>query len=196
MKYADKNAGIDLTLLQARYAYDPETGLFTHKVTRGNQKQGNKAGFLRKDGYIQIKVEGLPVLAHRLAWFYVHGVWPTEEIDHINRIKSDNRLCNLREASRTQNCINFWPRAKTSGARGVWFGFKKGKPVFVAHITCKRKMIYLGQYATLEEAKTARWVAESMILVRDSFSHKHLGTVAKVYVRAIGARPDMLDEVV
>jgi len=85
--------------------YDPYTGLFTWLVDAySNKVKGKIAGSI-KEGYINISIDRKLYRAHRLAWLYVNGVFPSE-IDHINRVKSDNRICNLREVSRSENCQN------------------------------------------------------------------------------------------
>ena len=83
--------------------YEPATGVFTWKVNRSIVKAGQKAGVNPHggDGYPRIGVDGQQCLAHRLAWLHVHGRFPDDEIDHINGIRSDNRLSNLREATTT-----------------------------------------------------------------------------------------------
>ena len=86
--------------------YDPETGLFTRKVQRGKHKEGEIAGCLNAKGYVEIKACGKIYEAHRLAHLFMTGSWPSEQIDHVNHIKSDNRWSNLREASRAQNTQN------------------------------------------------------------------------------------------
>lgn len=97
--------------------YNPDTGLFTRLMSIGNQKVGNIAGTLRKDGYIQIKVDGKPYLAHQLAFLYMEGYFP-EMVDHINRIGGDNRWVNLRESNNQENQRNKAARSK-SGYLGV-----------------------------------------------------------------------------
>lgn len=79
--------------------YDPETGLFIRRVTTAARATaGTIAGDMDSKGYWRLRVDRKRYLAHRLAWFYVHGEWP-EEIDHINCKRTDNRLCNLRPAT-------------------------------------------------------------------------------------------------
>ncbi|YP_009965997.1 HNH homing endonuclease (ACLAME 27) [Escherichia phage H8] len=97
--------------------YNPDTGLFIRLVAVGNQKAGNIAGTLRKDGYIQIKVDGKPYLAHQLAFLYMEGYTP-EMVDHINRVRSDNRWVNLRESNNQENQRNKATRSK-SGYLGI-----------------------------------------------------------------------------
>lgn len=90
--------------------YEPETGVFTWRITRNsNAKAGFVAGNLdgRKcSGYVKISINYKLYAAHRLAWLYVHGDWPPEQIDHINRVRHDNRIENLRLANNQQNCQN------------------------------------------------------------------------------------------
>ena len=89
--------------------YDPDTGIFTWKVaTASCVKVGAEAGCVKNDGYRAIGMGGKSYKAHRLAWLYVHGEWPKEQIDHINHIRTDNRMENLRPASGGEN-------AKTKG---------------------------------------------------------------------------------
>ena len=93
--------------LRELFDFQPETGRFIRLKTVGNQPAGSVAGAVRpRDGYIQIAVRRKIYQAHRLAWFYVHGAWPKEQIDHINGNPGDNRLCNLREATRYENAQN------------------------------------------------------------------------------------------
>lgn len=88
-------------------SYNKESGDFTWNIAPASAaKKGQKAGSRLAKDYWQIGVDGRDYPAHRLAWFYVHGVWPSNEIDHINRKKNDNRFCNLREATRSQNHQN------------------------------------------------------------------------------------------
>lgn len=99
-------AALTVEALKLKVIYDPVTGLFTRKTSRFGQRavMGGKAA----SGYILIGVGSGRYLAHRLAWLYVHGVWPDPDkvIDHINRDRSDNRICNLREATGVENARN------------------------------------------------------------------------------------------
>lgn len=104
--------------------YNPETGLFTWKQNRGGKiKSGDQAG-CNNSGYIQITVDYEKYAAHRLAWFYVHGVWPIAEVDHRDLVGSNNAIENLREATTAQNGQNKRRRAKenrTSKWKGVCY---------------------------------------------------------------------------
>lgn len=88
--------------------YDAETGVFTSLRARGNVKKGQACTAIDSNGYICISLLKQVFRAHRLAWFYVTGEWPKANmvIDHVNRIKTDNRLVNLREATYSVNAKN------------------------------------------------------------------------------------------
>ena len=139
--------------LKQRLSYDQETGLFVWiKPPRGT-KIGSVAGSADNYGYWCIGFNNKSYKAHRLAWFYVHGEFPDGQIDHINQIKSDNRISNLRVTDASKNCQNIrQPRIdnklKTKGVIR-----KSGK--FYAQIQVAGKKISLGYYSTLEAASIA-----------------------------------------
>lgn len=158
--------------------YDPTTGVFTRRVTRGRHgrhKAGEVAGHINgSDGYIAIRLNNTLYLAHRLAWLYMKGEWPSQQIDHKNLKRSDNRWTNLREASHGQNVVNSPARKNnTVGLKGVSLitqakRWNMSRP-YVARLTVDRRVIYLGQFATAEEAHTAYMTA----------SRKHFGEFAR-----------------
>ena len=87
--------------------YNPDTGGFTWRVDRSRTAKANAPAGTKSDlGYIRIIVCGKQYAAHRLVWMHVHGQWPASEIDHINRNKADNRIANLRQVTRSENCQN------------------------------------------------------------------------------------------
>ncbi len=87
--------------------FDPATGIFTWKENRGGMRfAGKPSGHKKTNGYIEITVGGWRYLAHRLGWFFVHGSWPVNDIDHINGDRSDNRIVNLRDVLPTDNLQN------------------------------------------------------------------------------------------
>lgn len=140
--------------------YDPETGVFRWKDSRSQAVEvGSVAGSLDKHtGYIRIGVARNYVAAHRLAWLWVHGRWPDGELDHKNRVRSDNRLENLREATRSQNTVNATVRNAT-GYRGV----KRHKGSYVARIKANGKQVELGYFRSAEAAH-ARYVQAAIAL--------------------------------
>ena len=145
-------------MLKDYLSYDAETGRFTWIKTRGyNIKIGDTAGTKHSKGYIQISFGGVH-LAHRLAWFFYYGVMPTGLIDHENRIKSDNRIRNLREATNEKNLhnINTPQKNTTTGYLGV----SKSRKGFTATITANKKIRYLGTYPTASEASKAYFSAK------------------------------------
>jgi hypothetical protein len=136
--------------------YSPETGLFTRKKRTTNSLNiGDIAGGINKKGYVEIRVCGNFSLAHRLAWFYVHGEWPAGHIDHMNGIKDDNRIANLRVLSAAANNENKRrPMAgNTSGLLGVSWMTKAKK--WRAQICSKGEVTYLGIFESKDEAHDA-----------------------------------------
>src|SRR5690242_16986610 len=84
--------------------YDPDTGHFTWaKQPHWWVPVGESAESMAAYGYTGVEFFGRRYFAHRLAWYYVHGRWPREVLDHINRVPGDNRISNLREATHAQN---------------------------------------------------------------------------------------------
>jgi transposase InsO family protein len=141
--------------------YDPETGIFTWKVSTSKRvKVGDQAGKATNlAGYKRVRVLNELYLAHRLAWFYVFGSWPTKNLDHINRVKTDNRIANLREADHTANSHNMLtPKRNTSGHVGVWYE-EKGRR-WIAGIMHQYKRIHLGRFCSMEDAIAARKAGE------------------------------------
>jgi len=145
--------GVSQSDLQRMFVYDPDTGVFTRRVSCRNRKAGSVAGHICTSGYWQITLNGRFLMAHRLAWLYVYGHWPNGILDHINRERADNRICNLRLADRSVNQINAKTRSdNTCGARGV-MRTRTGK--YVAYAVVARKYSHGGHYQTIEEAAEA-----------------------------------------
>jgi hypothetical protein len=137
--------------------YDPDTGLFTwlQPANRFSMvKSGDRAGALNARGYIHIKVEGKSYKAHRLAWLYVHGRWPEPAVDHINRDKADNRLCNLRQTNQLGNMQNKSAyRSNSSGYTGV--SWHKQSQKWAAQIQYNGRNKHLGLFACPGQAHAA-----------------------------------------
>lgn len=143
--------------------YDPDTGEFTWlKFRAGYIKPGDKAGSLRNDGYVHIKYNGRVFKAHRLAWYFTHGYFPENPIDHINCVKSDNCIKNLREVSHVCNLQNREVYTNnTSSITGVSYHKCRGK--WRANIRLLNKQIYLGHYTSKLDAALARFNAELVL---------------------------------
>lgn len=151
-------------LVDDMFSLDPNTGdLFRRLKLNNRWPIGGKAGFVRKkDGYIQISILQGKYLAHRVVWCKYYGSWPDGEIDHINGIKTDNKVSNLRIADTNIQVQNRGlNKNNSSGYRGV---FQKDNGRWRAKITKNYKVYSLGTYDTFEQALEARLLAESDML--------------------------------
>lgn len=139
--------------------YDPETGLFswrdTPRTPGRRHSPGDIAGTVhRKTGYVRIGIDGTKYYAHRLAWLYMTGEWPDEQIDHRDTNRANNRWGNLRLATNQQNAINMKrPKDNTSGAKGVLWSKQSGK--WVARLVVNGRQLHGGFFDTVEEASAA-----------------------------------------
>ena len=144
------------------FRYDYETGkLFWKKRVNSGIPVSLEAGTLRaKDGYINVGIGGKLYPAHVIAMLLTFGSIPkNSEVDHINHIRNDNRLCNLRFVSKSENRRNQSVSSRNStGHTGTYFDRDRNK--FVAQIKVNGKCIYLGSYETLLEAVEARKAAD------------------------------------
>lgn len=125
--------------------YDRKTGVFTSLVDAPKRPKGTVvAGCTQRDGYVLICVGGRRYLAHRLAWFYVTGCWP-RELDHKDRVKTNNRVSNLRECSRAQNIHATGLTARnTSGFKGVFK--RQGRESWMVRIRVDGNLVGLGEF--------------------------------------------------
>jgi hypothetical protein len=147
-------SGLTQNRLKELLVYNPETGIFTNRVDRSNRKAGKVAGVVTRKGYIAIKIDRKSYQAHRLAWLYVFGSWPTDQLDHLLGDKADNRLASLRPATNQENQQNVCKgRNNSSGHIGV--SLHKRTKKWQASLGHGRKSIYLGIFNTSEEAHQA-----------------------------------------
>lgn len=153
---------IDAATLKTFVAYNPDTGEFVRLKGTG---KGAKLGTVTlgsvdtSTGYRRVCVGGRQYYAHRLAWLYMSGVWPEDQIDHINHDRADNRFCNLRPANNAQNNQRSAARADSdTGVLGVCWHKRAGK--YMAQIQHLGKTVYLGLHSSLESAIEARRTAE------------------------------------
>ena len=135
--------------------YEEATGVFTWKVDKAGKKAGDIAGHVcKRDGYRLIGLDMKLYFAHRLAWLYTHGVWPKQQLDHINRVRHDNRIANLRQATNAQNCQNTsLRRDNTSGVKGVHWYARRNK--WQVYINKNGKRSFLGYFSDKTDAISA-----------------------------------------
>lgn len=142
--------------LKELLSYDPETGVLTWMVTMARTAMaGNRAGGPSNGGYRSIRVEGKLYREHRIVWFIWFGEFPNGQIDHINGLRTDNRIENLRDVTHQENAKNQKLKVtNTSGITGV--SWSKSDKVWRARINIDKKEINLGHYKGLFEACCAR----------------------------------------
>jgi hypothetical protein len=134
--------------------YEPDTGDFFWRAKIGRKiVVGQKAGSFHCQRYIAISIDNKDYLAHRLAWFYVHGVMPEKDIDHINMVRHDNRIENLRSVNRSVNMQNQKKPLKNN--KLGFLGVHKYKDRFIASITVTGIPKHLGIFSTPELAHAA-----------------------------------------
>jgi len=125
--------------LKAKLDYDPETGIFT--------REGEIAGTITNNGYVQISINNEPYLAHRLAFLYMEGKLPKNCVDHIDRCRLDNSWTNLRHATKGENQYN-----KKDNNKCIGVMFSKGKYWRVRSPRIKGARIHLGHSIDFFEA--------------------------------------------
>lgn len=133
--------------------YCPKTGVFVWRINKTSRaRAGQSAGFVRPDGYCTIRIDLVRYRAHRLAWLYMTGKWPKDQIDHADGNPRNNRWSNLRESDQSQNMQN-GPIRNKSGLKGAskcthqsgWF----------SRIHVNGRSIFLGNFSSAEDAHAA-----------------------------------------
>ena len=158
-------ATVDITasVLRQILTYNITTGIFN----RRNHTE-KVLGRIATKGYRQIMVMGKRYMAHRLAWLYINGEWPDGQIDHINQVKDDNRIDNLRVVNNKQNGENITTfKHNTSGVKGV--RLRGGS--WRAEIKHNGKTQHLGSFESKEDAQAARVMAESILFTHAPATH-------------------------
>ena len=150
---------------------DSETGVFTHKPTRSPKAYpGAVAGRINTNGHRQIGIDGERYMAHRLAWFWIHGVWPTDQIDHINGDRDNNCISNLRPATQKQNMENQMLHCNNgSGFRGV--SWHKANKKWTAYVNHNGKRLYLGIYQSVDDAIKVVKASRDMLFTHHLTEH-------------------------
>lgn len=148
-----------LETLCSLFKYDPESGdIFWIAPGKGKIKK-KAAGTQELSGYIGIVINGKRIRAHIIAWALYHNKWPDDQLDHINSVKCDNRIENLREATNKQNGKNFKIKSNNkSGVTGVTYDKINNK--WRSTIKVDGKQISLGRFIHIEDAIKARRESE------------------------------------
>ena len=143
-----------LEWIRKTISYDSETGDFTWLINRSNTLKGSRAGCISSTtGYRVLSIRGLKVSAHKLAWYLHYGEYPESQIDHINGLRADNRIENLRCVSPSVNGQNRW-KAQANNKVGLMGVCKRGSK-YIATIILNKKQTYLGIFSTKEDAHLA-----------------------------------------
>lgn len=149
---------MDQQLLTSLLSYDCQSGIFTWKV--GN-RSGMQAGYKHPHGYVQIWIKGKPYYAHRLAWLYVYGKEPSQHIDHIDGVKNNNSILNLRDCDRSTNMLNQHKAHKNSESGLI--GVKKDGIKWRARIKAAGREFHLGSFDNKELAVDAYMKAKAKL---------------------------------
>lgn len=150
-------------------SYNRRTGIFTRRIATGGGrwKAGSVVGCLA-DGYILVSVDGVLYKAHRLAWFYVHGVWPDGDLDHKDTIRHHNWISNLRPATRAENMQNVRVARvdNRSGLLGAHWSNRDQK--WFSRIKVGKKTHWLGYHPTAKAAHAAYKAAKRRLHPRST----------------------------
>jgi hypothetical protein len=148
-----RKGALSVEKLKSILEYDSETGHFTWLVNKGRRgKVGSFAGSLNAGGYVVIKIDSIRYLAHRLAWLYMTGAWPVDEIDHKDGITYNNKWLNLREAYHFQNSKN---RKININNTSAFKGVSNSENRIRSKINVNGRQINLGTFDSIEEAHAA-----------------------------------------
>ena len=152
------NMGADqLSFLKSILTYHPDEGAFRWAVNRRGPhgKVGTIAGWLDRHGYIIVSVGPNRYFAHRLAWWFDSGIWPTQDVDHINGVRTDNRVENLRLVTRSQNNQNIASAPSHSSTKLLGAQLDRSRGCYQATISIAGKTVNLGRFPTAELAHAA-----------------------------------------
>ena len=163
---------LDIEMLRRLLSYDQKTGLLTWKRRSRElfesdricnswnvRHHGKPVGSINTSGYSQVKIFGRLYLTHHIAWALHYNEWASNQIDHINGKKTDNRIVNLRDATRSENAKNkTMPVSNKSGHIGV--EYRKSRKKWRARITSGGKQVHLGYFSNISDAIAARKAAE------------------------------------
>lgn len=174
------NTQLKVSRLKELLEYDPISGEFTWVAPPGcsSVKPGDRAGTIEVKGYRAIMIDGRRYKAHRLAWLWTYGSWPVNELDHINGIKTDNRIENLRDVTSSINQQNR-TRAPSNNHCGL-LGVRPFRGKWQARINVDGETLHLGTFDTPEMAHSAYIAAKAKF---------HAGYVPVQTAQSQGVRP-------
>ena len=179
---------MDIDRIRKFVTYNPDTGLFVwnfatpdmfdDKIRTAemrcrmfNSRFPGKEAFTSIDGngYKSAVIMGHRTTAHRVAWIIYYGVIP-DNIDHINGIRTDNRICNLRSVTQAENAKNM-RKSKRNKSGHVGVRFEQRRQKWIADIRVDRELIFLGRFEQKEDALAARKAAERKFLFHSNHGH-------------------------
>lgn len=151
--YGDIKKTITHEYLKDNYDYI-ETGFLSYKTKSKNGRIGILKGNVAYDGYLRVSIKNTNMSYHRMIWLWHHKTLP-KYIDHINRIKSDNRIENLRETTTSQNMANVEKFKKNPSCVYKGVSFHKKHKRYIAHINYMGKLIHIGYFLDPKDAAKA-----------------------------------------
>ncbi|GHC61538.1 HNH endonuclease [Limoniibacter endophyticus] len=154
---------MDIVTARRLFSYDSSTGVLIWRVDNGRSvRAGDRAGCVDgSHGYRKVRYRGVSYAEHRIIWMIYYGEDAPDQIDHINRARSDNRLSNLRAASVADNAFNkSRSSVNSSGVTGVYWSSEHRK--WKAQISARGKRHFLGLHDSIDAARTARETAENL----------------------------------
>lgn len=142
------------------FSYNPLTGDLTRLISAGGVYVGDVVGCKRPNGYLMVSINGKQRRAHRVAWELYYGKEPIGDIDHINHIRDDNRIINLRVVTKAENNKNMKMNSNNkTGISGVSWESDRGK--WLSYIGAnKKRHVKLGRFDNLLDACCSRKSAE------------------------------------
>lgn len=145
--------GLTASYVRDHLRYEPKTGHFYWRKRVAGRPFGRPAGSTNKSlGYVMINIDGQPRLAHRLVFLYLYGSWPAPYVDHINGVRNDNRLANLRVVNTVQHCWNRSLRKTKYGFAGI---YQRENGSYRARIRFNGRTKMLGTFPTALQAHEA-----------------------------------------
>jgi len=156
-----------LTLTQQRLkevvTFDDTTGIFVRKLKAKRAVVGRTLGYKKSNGYIALSIDGQKYFAHRLAWLYVYGEFPKNDIDHIDGNRTNNKIENLRDVPRTENLQNIKIAKSHNKSTGILGAYLHMSGKFMSRIKVNKKDVYLGLFESAEQANQAYLKAKKQL---------------------------------